>query len=789
MRNTKHVVIGGLLCAAFCAVALLACKPLGGNFDEWQEKAKEKNLPFTVTFEANGGDPKPAAVRVAKGGKVKEPSIYYDDYTFDGWYTDNETFENWWNFAIDTVTKNITLYARWTGTVTFSGNRATSGTPPSDLTANAGSSITLPSGSGLTRSGYTFGGWNTQNDGYGTNYAVGASYPVTGDVTLYAKWIVAGTGTYVVTYVSNGGSGTASATQTVTAGSSIALRGQGNLTRTGYAFDGWNTSAAGTGMNYAANSSYMVTGNVTLYARWVYTITFDINNGSGRAPATQTPVASLSITLPGGDGLTRTGYTFGGWNTNSSGTGMNYAAGASYTGTGNITLYAKWIAAGAATYTVIFILNGGSGTAPATQTAAAGSSITLASGSGLYRSGYTFGGWNTNTYGTGTTYAAGTSYEVTYNVTLYARWVYAVTYDINGGTGTTPAAQTAPLGSTITLPSGSGLTRTGYAFGGWNTSADGTGNNYAANSSYTITGNVTLYARWIINYTVTFSVNSGSGTAPAAQTVTSGSNITLPYDSGFYRDGGYTFGGWNTSAAGTGTNYSAGSSYTPTSNVTLYARWFSIYAPGTPTGVTATAASTSSITVSWSSVSEATGYYVYRSTSASGTYNQVGTSSSTSYTNTGLSAGTTYYYRVSAYNSYGESAQSSGYAYATTTSALRTVTIDMYDSYGDGWDNGGALRINKNGVQFATNVRVSSGYSNTYTFSVVTGDVIQIYWVVGSNQNENSFIVYYTNTPPSPAFTSSNNSTWSGSNALVYRRRGTMDNISNNTLLGSFTVQ
>jgi len=85
---------------------------------------------------------------------------------------------------------------------------------------------------------------------------------------------------------------------------------------------------------------------------------------------------------------------------------------------------------------------------------------------------------------------------------------------------------------------------------------------------------------------------------------------------------------------------------------------------GAPTNISATA-STTSITVSWSAVSGATGYRVYSSTSAYGTYTQVGTTSSTSYTATGLSRLTTYYYKVSAYNSTGESPQSSP-AYATT---------------------------------------------------------------------------------------------------------------------------
>jgi len=38
------------------------------------------------------------------------------------------------------------------------------------------------------KTGYTIAGWNTAADGTGTNYAVSATFNITGDVTLYAKW-------------------------------------------------------------------------------------------------------------------------------------------------------------------------------------------------------------------------------------------------------------------------------------------------------------------------------------------------------------------------------------------------------------------------------------------------------------------------------------------------------------------------------------------------------------------------------------------------------------------------
>jgi hypothetical protein len=74
---------------------------------------------------------------------------------------------------------------------------------------------------------------------------------------------------------------------------------------------------------------------------------------------------------------------------------------------------------------------------------------------------------------------------------------YTVTYNINGGTGTTPAAQTANAGSSITLAGNSGFSKTGYPFGGWNTRTDGTGTpNYSAGASYTVTKDEILYAKW-----------------------------------------------------------------------------------------------------------------------------------------------------------------------------------------------------------------------------------------------------------------------------------------------------
>ena len=147
------------------------------------------------------------------------------------------------------------------------------------------------------------------------------------------------------------------------------------------------------------------------------------------------------------------------------------------------------------TYTISYNANGGSGTVPVSQTANEGTRITLSGGNNLYKDSYIFGGWTTNPSGTGTIYSAGSFYTVSSDVVFYAKWseqAYTVTFLISGGTGTAPSELTVEAGSVISLPGGSGFTRTGYTFTGWLLN----GTFYSAGSSYTVTRNVTFIANW-----------------------------------------------------------------------------------------------------------------------------------------------------------------------------------------------------------------------------------------------------------------------------------------------------
>ena len=71
------------------------------------------------------------------------------------------------------------------------------------------------------------------------------------------------------------------------------------------------------------------------------TITFNANGGSGTVPSAISTYVGVANTIPS-NSLTRTGYTFNGWNTASNGSGTAYATGSTITPTGNVTLYAQW---------------------------------------------------------------------------------------------------------------------------------------------------------------------------------------------------------------------------------------------------------------------------------------------------------------------------------------------------------------------------------------------------------------------------------------------------------------
>jgi len=150
---------------------------------------------------------------------------------------------------------------------------------------------------------------------------------------------------------------------------------------------------------------------------------------------------------------------------------------------------------------------------------------------------------------------------------------YTISYDVNGGAGTLPSPGTYTSGSGgYTVESPSSVTPpAGKLFVGWNSRADGGGDNYSVGSTYSTASSVTLYAQYSSDtQEVSFNANGGSGSM-SNQTVNSG--VAAAINTNSFTRSGHSFSGWNTSADGSGTAYANGANITTSSAVTLYAQW------------------------------------------------------------------------------------------------------------------------------------------------------------------------------------------------------------------------
>jgi uncharacterized repeat protein (TIGR02543 family) len=106
---------------------------------------------------------------------------------------------------------------------------------------------------------------------------------------------------------------------------------------------------------------------------------------------------------------------------------------------------------------------------------------------------------------------------------------HTITYNANGGTGSVDA-QPKYTGLDRTLSDGTGLSREGYTFAGWNTQADGNGTPYAAGANYSANAAVTLYAQWTPTYTATFADgNDNTGWTIAPASGVEGTTVTVSY--------------------------------------------------------------------------------------------------------------------------------------------------------------------------------------------------------------------------------------------------------------------
>lgn len=160
-------------------MAVLAVLTMTGCDDE--ETVLQK---YTVTFNSQGGS-EVAPQAVYAGEKIVKPAnpTKEKEYFVD-WYKEAEC-TNVWDFENETVSQDITLYAKWTSiayTVTFETN---GGSAIEAQLVPEGTFATKPA-TAPTKEGNLFEGWYTEQT---MTNPFDFYTPITKDITLYAKWM------------------------------------------------------------------------------------------------------------------------------------------------------------------------------------------------------------------------------------------------------------------------------------------------------------------------------------------------------------------------------------------------------------------------------------------------------------------------------------------------------------------------------------------------------------------------------------------------------------------------
>ena len=244
--------------------------------------------------------------------------------------------------------------------VTYNANGATSGDVPTDATKyQSGATVTVKGNTGnLTKTGYTFGGWNTKDDGTGTTYAADATFSISAATTLYAKWNanqynVALASVDDVTLSASYGTSSSLAegdNADIDYGTELTLSATGLAS--GYMFT-WKVTDEGdndvtedvldgTTLTVPA---YAITISGAVQEIPLYTVTFDAGSGDCATASLKEAEQNAGVTLPAAT-IDVTGWSFAGWATasvaNTETAPILYAANNNYKPTKDCTLYAVY---------------------------------------------------------------------------------------------------------------------------------------------------------------------------------------------------------------------------------------------------------------------------------------------------------------------------------------------------------------------------------------------------------------------------------------------------------------
>jgi len=404
------------------------------------------------------------------GANITLPTVAADDgYRFDGWYTNNDgTGTKYASGATMKPGSSQTLYAWYVQqfTVAYDGNGKTDGNPPTDSNSpyDAGSDVSVlgnTSTKPLTKTNYTFAGWNTSSSGtVSTHYNADDDFAISANTTFYAVWKH-----QVNLAVNDGAMGSVSATYNTAdsyynkakdanfiSGGFVSHDVKLTLTatpNTGYHFAGsW-----GGGTGATSNPATVPVGdNKTYTAQFAvntYSVAFNANGGSGS-------MSNQNFTYGTAQNLTsnafeRSGYTFAGWATAADGavayTNAQEVNNLTDEHEGVVTLYAKWTQT--ATPTVTYVDAHEKGTVPAATTSSTLTSAILSATPTSITSGYSFKEWCTDAE---LTIPAVAETAITENTTLYAN------YTINSAITVSPEANSTLVKGGSVTSTHSGMT-------------------------------------------------------------------------------------------------------------------------------------------------------------------------------------------------------------------------------------------------------------------------------------------------------------------------------------------
>ena len=329
---------------------------------------------FTVTFNSGEGSPVPAQY-IENGEKVTRPTNpTRTGFNFAGWYTDNTSYSTQWDFTNNTVTQDITLYAKWTpGSAAYrvehyqqniADNYYPSSYTDRDNTSGTTGAL-LSAGNGITLRNYPGFEFDKLEPDSPTIAADGNTV-----VKVYYK-----RKTYNVNFSVNGSNGSITATNVIggfVTGSSVTVKHGGSITftahpDTGYEVDSWSSNVTPQSPNTTATLTVTAPVTVTVsFRQKTYTVTYSVAGGQGTIQAdSDTPTTSSNTKQVAHNGsVTFTAYPDTGWEVDSwtldgspvNGTNTTYTLSGV---TGNKTVTVKFKKK---VYTVTFSVADGEGT-------------------------------------------------------------------------------------------------------------------------------------------------------------------------------------------------------------------------------------------------------------------------------------------------------------------------------------------------------------------------------------------------------------------------------------------